>query len=94
MLLTIPVTVVLLLWTGVGGSWCPSLWIIKQTTFAPFVLWNSAPNSALAADNVTVLRRVHMKSIGLFKKIGLSSIGISPKKKCPPIQLCAFGSVK
>ena len=58
-LLTIPVTVVLSTWIGVGGCGCPNLCSVMRSIFASRALRNNAHNSASAADDATKQRIVH-----------------------------------
>ena len=67
MLFTIPTVVVLSTCTGVGGYGWPDSSSISLSVLASWVLRNSAPNSASAADATTSLRIAHVMWILLFK---------------------------
>ena len=52
-LLTMPLAVELLTWTGVAGCWCPiSCKMIRSSTALRALIY-MAPSSALAADDIT-----------------------------------------
>eukprot|EP00957_Ditylum_brightwellii_P007120 540369-Ditylum_brightwellii.AAC.1 len=51
-----------------------------------------APSSASAADAATRRRIVQSNWTAPFKKMGLPSTSLLPRKKCPPAVLHACGS--
>ena len=89
-----PTAVVLSTWTGVAGFLWTSSSRVRRIILASIALRKSDPSSSSAADATTHFKMQHCVRMAPLSQIGHLSLGMEPRKKCPPDLLLAFGAVK
>ena len=91
LLLTTPLAVELSVCMGVGSCLCPNSSSVVHIGMACFALMKRAPSLASAAEDITVCMILAMlRTVPLLSRMGL----LVDRKKWPPAQLCAFGSLR
>ena len=92
MLFAIPLAVLLSQCMGVAGCLWPSSDRMRRMILPSRALRNRAPSPAYAADVTTIFSIPQLTKMAPLIKIGCPALGMSPRKKYPPMRLRARDS--